>query len=98
MDKIKKKTIAILKGIVAGDINANAEEVERINKFFVTTYQARDFNTQSPTSILVEMDNTFEDVCFVLESHGIQRPKTLSIYEFQRKLELIKKKTKPKKS
>ncbi len=42
------------------------------------------------------MDNSFEDVCFVLESHGVQNPKELPIYEFQKKLEIIKEKSKPK--
>ena len=77
-------------------LDAHKDEIERINKFFVTTYHVREFNIQMPDNVVVEMDNAFEDVCFVLESHGIQRPKELSIYEFQRKLELIKKQNKKK--
>ncbi len=96
MNATRKKTLALLKAVIDGKPDAGFEEVERINKYFVDQYKVHIFDIQSPNSILVEMDNSFEDVCFILESHGIQRPKELSIYEFQRKLELIKKHAKPK--
>jgi hypothetical protein len=98
LDKLKKRNLAILKAIIDNDLDACKAEVERINKYFASTLPSKIFDVNDSKSVLVEMDNAFEDVCFVLESHGIQRPKELSIYEFQRKLELIKQKTKQKKS
>jgi hypothetical protein len=95
---LKKRNLAILNSIINNDLDACKEEVDRINKYFASTLPSKVFDVNDPKSVLVEMDNAFEDVCFVLESHGIQRPKELSIYEFQRKLELIKQKMKTKKS
>lgn len=84
----------VLKGIIEQDFTAYNEEIDKINKYFISNYTTKSFDNNDPKNILVEMDNAFEDVCFVLESHGINRPKELSIYEFQSKLELIKRKTK----
>lgn len=97
IDKLRKKTIHILNSIIANDFDLHTEEIKKINKYFLSNYKVKSFNSNDPKCVLIEMDNAFEDVCFVLESNGIQRPKELSIYEFQRKIELIKKKTKPQK-
>lgn len=97
LNRLKRRDELILDAIIKGDLNANNAELEKIISEFTRTYIVKIFNSNNPKSALIEMDNAFEDVCFVLESHGIQRPKDLPIYEFQRKLELIKLHSKPNK-
>lgn len=94
LDKLRKRTLALLKCIIDGTLNERNEEIERIDKYFATTYDSKNFNGSASRNVFISIDNSFEDVCFILESNGVHRPKEIPIYEFQRKLSMIKKQTK----
>lgn len=66
-------------------------EIEAINKFFYSLLKPQNFRNDDPKNVLTDMDHSFEDVCFILESHHIYNPKKLSVFEFQKKLALLKK-------
>ena len=49
------------------------------------------FDGTDPSSKLIQIDNAFEEVCFMLEQNNVISPKSLSIYEFHKKVDIIKK-------
>jgi hypothetical protein len=97
MQKIKDRSILLLKSIIEKSDEPYRDQLAAIDKFFIDANEPKNFDTNDPKSVLVEMDNTFEDVCFLLEHHGVASPKELSIYEFQKRLELIERKLSKKK-
>jgi hypothetical protein len=96
-NKVLNRTKLLAKSIESKWDGTYDEEIEMINKYFINTIEPKNFNTSDPKGVLVEMDNSFEDVCFLLEHHGVSNPKELSVYEFQKRLEIIERKL-PKKN
>lgn len=82
------------KSVIEKDFNKYLEDIRKIDDYFRQQYKPGNFKTTDPKGILIQMDNAFEDVCFVLQQYGTQNPKKLSIYSFNKKLTLIEDKIK----
>lgn len=92
------RTKLLLQQIIDNKLNERNEAVEKIDRYFAEQYKSQNFNGSSARNVFIDIDNSFEDVCFILENNGVQRPKEIPIYEFQRKLVLIKKRSKPRRT
>jgi hypothetical protein len=56
---------------------------------------AKNFNLKDHRNEITKMDLEHERICAHLESNGIANPKTLTVFEFQAKLDFFEKKQEP---
>ena len=61
-----------------------------IAEYFLNQQKPLKFNPYEPDNILKNNDESFEEVCAVMEENGIDKPKQLSEFEFYSRLKYYK--------
>ena len=88
-DLLKKRTVEILNGIVAGLPDPTATEVvDRLTTALITYSNPRLF--AGPESLEIQFDRQFENLCLVLSEQLHVKPKEYSVLEFYNAFEFVK--------
>lgn len=87
-DKIRKRTLAILKGIISGNPEEYKDEIEKITLELITYSDPSSFSGQDNAE--VEFDRQFERMCHIISYHLNVSPKNYTVTEFYSAFEYIK--------
>lgn len=92
-DILKRRTLAVLKNIVAGMDNPDETvEIEKLTTALITYTKPQLFN--GPESVEIQFDRQFENLCLALSEQLHVKPKDYSVLEFYNAFDFVKERAK----
>ena len=92
-DILKKRTLAILDGIVKGQKNPlKTKAVEKLTTMLITYTNPKMFS--GPESVEIQFDRQFENLCLVLSEQLHVKPKEYSVLEFYNAFDFVRERAK----
>lgn len=92
-DLLKKRTLALLANIIAGEKNPDkTPEIERLTTALITYSNPKAF--AGSDGVEIQFDRQFENLCLVLSEQLHVKPKEYSVLEFYNAFEFVKEKAK----
>ena len=92
-DLLKKRTLAILKGIIDGVKEpTKTKDVEKFTTMLITYSNPKTFSGSE--SVEIQFDRQFENLCLVLSEQLHVNPKTYSVLEFYNAFDFVRERAK----
>jgi hypothetical protein len=66
--------------------------IEDADDYLISQMAPKDYDENNTMSAINQMDKAFENLCSSLEEMGVSRPKELTVFEFESKIEYFKRK------
>lgn len=66
--------------------------IDSVDNYLFELYAPREFNIKSENNVLVDLDDSFEQMLSALEDAGVLNPKKLSVYEINKRIIYFEKK------
>lgn len=92
-DLLKKRTMAVLANIIAGERNPDATpDIERLTTELITYSQPQTFTGSD--GVEIQFDRQFENLCLVLSEQLHVKPKKYTVLEFYNAFDFVKERAK----
>jgi hypothetical protein len=92
-DLLKKRTMAVLANIIAGEKNPDATpDIERLTTELITYSQPQTFTGSD--GVEIQFDRQFENLCLVLSEQLHVKPKKYTVLEFYNAFDFVKERAK----
>ena len=86
-DLLRKRTLAVLDAIIAGDVPSISREVEQLTTQLVTYSNPKVFSGSE--GVEIQFDRQFENLCLILSEQLHVKPKEYTVMEFYNAFEFV---------
>lgn len=84
----KERLLAKVNILLGENVRYNQEVVDRVEEFLGEYQKPLNINPSKPDNLVEQRDASFEKLCLLLSSKGVQEPEKLTAYQFYKRIEI----------